>query len=102
MTSDMGGLYRIAQALNASNYLESPEFMALQTLDRKLGEDRLELDRRALAIQYAKDTVEFDFRTDKDPDPPPKYERVLESARAYYAFLTDGPSVQDEIARSAR
>ena len=97
MTSDMGGLYRIADALAASNYLESPEFMALQKVDRDIAKDRLELDRRALAIQYAKDTVRLDFRTDKDPNPPPEHERVLETARAYYAFLTDGPSgVQDE------
>jgi hypothetical protein len=87
----MSGLYRIAEALNASNYLKNPEFMALQALDRDIAEKRLELDRRALAIQYAKDTVKIDFRTDKDPNPPPEHERVLEAARAYHDFLTDRP-----------
>ena len=94
MSSDMGGLYRIAEALNASNYLESREFMALQALDRGTAKERLELDRRALAIQYAKDAARIDFRTDKDPNPPPEHERVLEAAHAYYAFLANGP--QDE------
>lgn len=97
--SDMGGLYKIAEVLKASNYLQNPEFMALQATDRELGRERLELDRRALAIQYAKDTVKIDFRTDKDPNPPPEHERVLATARAYYAFLSDGPSgVQDAVA----
>lgn len=88
MTNDMGGFYRIADALSAANFLKSPEFMALQKADRETAKERLELDRRALAIQYAKDTVKIDFRTDKDPNSPPEHERVLETARAYYAFLT--------------
>jgi hypothetical protein len=95
----MGGLYRIADALKALNGLENPEYMALQALDAQLHRERLELDRRALAIQYAKDAARIDFRTDKDPNPPPEHERVLEAARAYYAFLSDGPSVQDEVVR---
>lgn len=95
MTSDMGGLYRIAEALKASNYLASPEFMALQELDRDIAKERLELDRRALALQYAKDLRRIDFRTDKDPDPPAEQELVLDAARAYYAFLADGPREQD-------
>lgn len=97
MTSDMGGLYRIAEALKASNFLANPEYMALQALDVEIRQERLELDRRALAIQYAKDTIKIDFRTNTDPDRPAEHERVLETARAYYAFLADGPSVQDEV-----
>lgn len=96
--TDMGGFYRIADALRASNFLENPEYMAIQALDVEIRKERLELDRRALAIQYAKDTVKFDLRTDKNPNPPPEHEGVLEAARAYYAFLTDGPSVQDAVA----
>lgn len=96
MTSDMGGFYRIAEALSDSNFLENPEYMALQARDRELTKERIELDRRALAIQYAKDAARLDLRTDKDPNPPPQHEQVLVAARAYYAFLADGPSVQDE------
>lgn len=96
MSSDLGGLYRIAEALKASNFLASAEYMALQKSDRELAKQRLELDRRALAIQYAKDAVKFDFRTDKDPNPTPQHELVLEAAEAYYGFLMNGPAgVQD-------
>ncbi len=101
MTSDMGGLYRIAEALKTLGLQANPQYLAFQTeqlqVERDRAAERLELDRRALAIQYAKDTVKIDFRTDKEPNPPPEYERVLETARAYYTFLLHGPSgVQDE------
>lgn len=91
MTSDMGGLYKIAEALRSN-----PEQLERDDKQLELTAQRLELDRRALAIQYAKDTVSLDFRTDKDPNPPPEYQRVLETARAYYAFLIDGPSTDRE------
>ena len=92
MTSDMGGIYRIADALKADTLQANPEIVELQKLDRAISKERLELDRRALAIQYAKDTARLDFRTDKDPNPPPQHERVLEAAEAYYGFLLHGPS----------
>ena len=99
MTSDMGGLYRIADALKA---LTNPEYLEFQAerlqFERATAGERIELDRRALAIQFAQKTVEFDFRTDKDPNPPPEHERVLKTAEVYHDFLVRGSSgVQDEL-----
>lgn len=54
--------------------------------------ERIELDRRALALREAADSVKFDFKREEE-DSRPVYERVTEAAMYYYDFLCNPPII---------
>jgi len=92
--TDMGGVYKIAEAISGAS-ANAPERFELdkRVWDEKLALDRerLYLDRRAIALKDAVETVRLTLTKDERPD----HERVLEAARAYYEFLAGGNGPQD-------
>jgi hypothetical protein len=83
MTSDMGGLYRIAAAIDGPERMKLDREVWRERAD--LERQRLDLDRRALALREACETVRFDFT--RSEDAPPVHERALAVARIYYDYL---------------
>ncbi len=73
--SDMGGLYRIAEAISLG-----------MKLGREIERDQMELDRRAIALHEAIKTV---FDSTRSEDGTSLHEKALAVARIYYRYLTE-------------